>query len=594
MRSRLPILLLAMLLCIAGSAMAADPKPPKDTAQPTGADPERAGPQQFLPAKTARAAKAMAVTANPHATGAAVTVLRAGGNAVDAALAAQLVLNVVEPQSSGIGGGGFMLVYHAATGRVYALDGRETAPAAMPEDWFLDKAGKPIKFYPHRITGGRAVGVPGLLAMLELARQRFGGKDWVGLSAPAIALARQGFPVSSRLAASLERHKERLGQFPATRKVFFDASGAPLQAGATVRQQELAATLELLASQGVDPFYRGAPARAMVESVRENPVSPGLLTMEDMAAYRAVEREPVRFTYRSHTLLGMGPPSSGAVTAFQMLALLEHAPPRASLAQDVHHFAWAAALAYADRGRYLADADFAQVPVEGMLHPDYLKTRAGAIQWSAPLHKVEPGSPPGAATARLGTDAHPEAPGTTHLVVADAHGNVVSLTSSIEQAFGSGMVVPGLGFFLNNQLSDFSPRPRDAEGRPIANRVRGGKRPRSSMAPTIVLKDGKPVLALGSPGGSRIIQYVAQVLWRVLAHGNALPEAVQNPLHTHLGGRTDLEPPLDGNGLPDALRALGHEVRVRPQGSGLHAVQIGPGGLLGVADPRREGTAAGF
>jgi gamma-glutamyltranspeptidase / glutathione hydrolase len=548
------------------------------------------------------AAHAMAVTANPHATQAALEVLRGGGNAVDAAVTAQWVLNVVEPQSSGLGGGGFLLVYRASDGALETLDGRETAPAGATPGMFLGPDGKPVRFYPERITGGRAVGVPGILRMLALALQRHGTRSLAETLAPAIRLAEQGFPVSARLAASLRRQRERLALFPATRAVFFGPDGEPLAEGALLRQPDLARAFRLLAERGPDAFYRGPIGAALVAAVQGAPVAPGTLSAADLAGYEARLRPPVRMAYRGYTLAGMGPPSSGATTVFALLALLETQPlaPRGPLSLPaVHRFVQAARLAYADRERYLGDPEFVAVPTAGLVDKAYAARRAAQLDWAAPLAPVEAGTPPGAATGAAAPGrpdgADSESLTTTHLSIVDAQGNVAALTSTIEQAFGSGIVVPGWGFLLNNQLTDFSARPVDDDGRPLANALAPGKRPRSSMAPTLVLREGRPVLVIGSPGGSRIIQFVAETLLRVLDYSMPLQNAIAAP-HATLGGtHTDLEPALAETPLPAALERLGHRVRIVPQGSGLHGIRRGPDGLLhGGADPRREGLAAGY
>ncbi len=582
---------LAILLCVLW--------PPALSAQ-SQTDPETgARPENKAPAAAPITARhAMVVTANGHATRAGLAALRAGGNAVDAAAAAQFVLNVVEPQSSGIGGGGFLLIYLAGGRKVIAIDGREKAPAAAGPEMFLQPDGKPQRFYPERITGGNAVGVPGLVLALEKAVRRHGRLSLARALEPAIRLAGEGFVVSPRLAEALARHKKRLAGFPATRAVFFGSGGAPLKAGDRLVQRDLAATLRLLAAQGSAVFYRGEIARDIVRAVRTAPVNPGRMTAGDLADYDAPERTPVRGRYRGYTLYGMGPPSSGGVTAFQLLHLLELAPrPAANAhpAQRIHRFVQAARLAYADRARYLADPDFVRVPVGGLLAPGYASRRAASLDWAGALAPVEAGVPEGAPAA-AGRGFSSEHPSTTHLSVVDEARNVVALTSSVEQAFGSAMVVPGRGFLLNNQLTDFSARPADAQGKPIANRAEGGKRPRSSMAPTIVLKDGQPVLALGSPGGSRIIQYVARVLLEVLGAGRDLQDSIAAPHATHLGKRTVLEPAPGADDLAERLRRLGHEVRIREQNSGLHGIRIdlATGMLHGGVDPRREGTAEGY
>jgi gamma-glutamyltranspeptidase/glutathione hydrolase len=457
--------------------------------------------------------------------------------------------------------------------------------------------------------------VPGLLAALELALRRHGSWPLARTLAPAIRLAEEGFLVSPRLHASLAEHRERLAAFPATRAAFFGADGEPPAIGAILRQPALARALRTLAAEGSAVFYRGEIGEALVRAVRESPVAPGPMAPADLAGYRAVLRAPVRATYRGHTLIGMGPPSSGASTVFQLLNLLETQPvsPQGPLSPvAVHRFVQAARLAYADRGAWLGDADFVPVPMAGLLDKGYAARRAATLDWSAPLAPVEAGTPPGAVLDAAGGEEPAESPSTTHLVVVDGARNGVSMTTTIEQAFGSGIVVPGWGFLLNNQLTDFSLGESGPDGRPPANALdnarrprrtalespsgEGGKRPRSSMAPTLVLRDGQPVLLLGSPGGSRIIQYVAEVLVRVLDYGMDPRAAIAAPHHTHLGGRTALEQALADGPLPGALERLGHTVQVSPQASGLHAIAIDPatGRLSGAADPRREGLAAGF
>ncbi len=617
-RTALPAcaLLVAALLWTAGAtAQTAEQTAAQSTAQTaaqSAADPEAGGPPRTV--ERVSAAHALAVTANPHATHAAVDMLRSGGNAVDAAVTAAFVLGVVEPQSSGLGGGGFAVLYRAKDGRtengeVVTLDGRESAPAAVTPGLFLGPDGKPLRFYPERITGGRAVGVPGLVAMLALALERFGTRSLADTLQPAIALAEQGFAVSPRLAAALAGQRERLAPFPATRAVFFDArpehAGETLPEGALLRQPELARAFRELAAHGPDAFYRGPIGAALVAAVRESPVAPGALSAADLASYRALLRPPVRSTYRGFTLVGMGPPSSGATTVFELLNLLETRPRPTEgwlSPPGVHRFVQAARVAYADRGRYLGDPDFVPVPTAGLLDKGYAAARAAALDWDGPLQPVEAGTPPGAAPApepaprqgRAGP-ADTEARSTTHLTVADAQGNVIAMTVTIEQAFGSGIVVPGWGFLLNNELTDFEAQPLDEDGRPRANAVAPGKRPRSSMAPTLALKDGKPALSIGSPGGSRIIQFVAEVLLRVLDDGMALQDAIEAPHHTVGGPRTFLEPGLADTPLLAALRRLGHRVEIQAQASGLHGIRWSPDGRLEAGvDPRREGEAAGY
>ncbi len=578
----------------------------------TAQDPEgSAGPLRHVtPVETART---MVVAAHPLAAQAGLEMLRAGGNAVDAAVAAAYALNVVEPQSSGIGGGLFMLVWLAKRGEVIAIDGREEATAAAAPDGFLRADGTPEPFFPGRITGGLPVGVPGEVKALEKARAHFGKLTLAQVLAPAIRLAESGFPATPRMAGELAQHQQRLAQFPGTRAVFFPDGVHPVPVGAPFRQPDLARTLRLLAAQGEQVFYRGEIARDIVATINSAPVNPGRMTLADLAEYDAPLRQPVVGEYRGYTVYGMGPPSAGGIAVLQMLKLLEVWPPlpeRAPPALEIHRMAQAARLALADREAWVADEDFVDVPVAGLLDGGYLRGRAGGLDWRGPLVPVRPGQPPGALPA-LGAGDTQEHWSTTHLVAVDAERNVVALTASIEQAFGSGMVVPGRGFLLNNELTDFSARPTDGDGRAVANRMEGtrrprrtaldgatrlgGKRPRSSMAPTLVFKAGRPVLALGSPGGSRIIPYVAAVLVRVLAQDMPLQAAVEVPHTTHLGDATAIEPEGDSPALRTALERLGHTVQIARQASGLNSIWIDPatGRLHAGIDPRREGAAAG-
>lgn len=532
----------------------------------------------------------MAVTANRHATEAAVEMLRAGGGAVDAAIAAQMVLNLVEPQSSGIGGGGFLLHYDTATRKLAAYDGRETAPREAGPELFLGTDGKPMAF-ADAMVGGRSVGVPGLLAMLELAHERHGRLPWARLFQPAIRLAEAGFAVSPRLHALLAAD-HYLDRTAAAGALFYNPDGEPLSVGTPLRNPELAAVLRRVSESGAKVFYRGELAREMARAVREHPTNPGKLREADLSTYRPKVREVLCGAYRSYRVCGMPPPSSGGVMVLQMLGLLSHfAPPQEGPleALSVHRFAEAGRLAYADRARYLADGDFVPVPVAGLLEPAYLAGRARLIDDEMSLGRAEPGQPPEAVSGGTGLEA--ERPSTSHLSIVDAQGNAVSMTSSIENAFGSHILVRG--FLLNNQLTDFSFQPDEA-GRPVANQVRGGKRPRSSMAPTLVFDPaGRLYAVLGSPGGSRIINYVAQALTALLDWHLPPAEVVALPHVGSRNGDTELERGTQAEDLAEPLRARGHPVRVVDMTSGLHLIVRRDEAWEGAADPRREGWAEG-
>lgn len=564
-------------------------------AQSPGADIAPEAPSGLTDKPAVTADRHMIVAAHPAAAAVGLDMLRADGSAVDAAIAAQLVLGLVEPQSSGLGGGGFALTHHAPSGRLESWDGRETAPLAAGADLFLDERGAPLGFW-EAVVGGRSVGAPGLVAMLAALHDRYGRLAWADLFEPAIALAEAGFPVSPRLHALIARD-DRLKSRAAARTYFHDADGAPWPVGHILTNRAYAETLRLIAQGGAEAFYSGPLAEAIVAAVREDPDNPGRLAAADLAGYRALMRPAVCQTYRGHGVCGMGPPSSGGLTVGQILEMLEPFDLAGLGADDPrawHLIAEASRLAFADRARYMADRDFVPVPVRGLLDPAYLAGRARLIDPARAMGRAPAGSPPGPDRAHLNHRAGRDAamPATTHLSAIDARGLAVSMTTSVESAFGSRLMVGG--FLLNNQLTDFSFRPANEDG-PIANRVEPGKRPRSSMSPTLIFApDGGLRAILGSPGGSRIIGYVAKTVVALLDWGMAPQAAVALGHAVNRNGPTDLEAGTAAAGLADALSALGHEVRVRPMTSGLHAIAIGPGGrLVGGADPRREGVARG-
>ncbi|NMG65556.1 gamma-glutamyltransferase [Azoarcus indigens] len=536
-----------------------------------------------------RAQRHMVAAAHPLAAQAGLAVLRQGGSAVDAGIAMQLVLNLVEPQSSGIGGGGFLLHWQAADRRLSVIDGRETAPAAAREDRFVPE-GRALPFRAA-MNSGLSVGTPGLLRALEMAHRQHGRLPWAALFAPAVALAEEGFAVSPRLHALIAA-TPALAEQPSAAAYFLDGEGRPWPVGHRLRNPALAEVLRRVAAGGADAFYRGDIADDIVAAVRAHP-RPGDLAAADLAGYRALQRPPLCGNYRGYRLCGPPPPTSGPLAVLQMLGMLEP-QPMARLAPDsvqaVHYFAEAGRLAYADRERYVADPDFVAVPVAGLLAADYLATRAALISPRRSMGRALPGLPAGAQMAP-GEDATAAQPSTSHLVAVDGEGNALSMTTTIEAAFGSKIFVRG--FLLNNQLTDFSLLPRDAEGRPIANRVQPGKRPRSAMAPMVVFRGEQPYLLIGSPGGSAIINYVAKTLVGVLDWGLDVQQAIALPNMGSRNRQTELEHGSALVPLADGLRSLGHTVNVGDQPSGLHGILIDESGLSGGADPRREGVALG-
>ncbi|GAA0582682.1 gamma-glutamyltransferase [Rhizomicrobium electricum] len=546
----------------------------------------------LIPASAAPAQRHMIAAANPLAAEAGLKMLRQGGSAVDAAIAAQAVLTLVEPESSGIGGGAFMLLFDPATNKVTSFDGRETAPASAKPTMFLDANGNPR---PHRdaIPGGLSVGVPGNLAMLELAHKKYGKLKWATLFEPAIKLAEQGFPVTQKLAKLLANNPD-IAAMPDLKRTFARPDGTPVRAGDILKNPDLAATFRKIAKGGARAFYTGDIAKAIVAKVQHAPVNPGGMTLADLARYRAVERAPVCATYRVYKLCSMGPPSSGGIAVLQILKLVERFPSSAlqpDTLTGVHLFAQASRLAFADRNRYVGDPAFVKVPVAGLLNTAYLKDRSALIGTDRDMGEALPGTPP-MMKAEFGRGDTEEQQGTSHLSVVDDAGRAVSMTTTVEFLLGSEMMAGG--FVLNNQLTDFSFVPVQ-DGKPVANAPAPGKRPLSAMAPTLVFdKSGKFLIAAGSPGGPAIIDYVAQSLIAMLDSGFDPKKAVALGHVIEPNGPLLLEKSPVLTGLAPRLAAMGYEVRtLASESSGLHVIQRVPGGYIGAADPRREGVAVG-
>lgn len=573
-------------------------------------------------AKPGWATRTYAVAAaNPLATDAGLQVLRAGGSAIDAAIAVQMVLALVEPQSSGLGGGAFLLHFDGKT--TQAFDGRETAPAGATPQLFLDANGEPLKF-TDAVVGGRSVGVPGAVAMLALAHQQHGRLPWSQLFAPAIRLATDGFAVSPRMAGLLTT-EQALRKDPVAAAYFYDADGKPWPAGHVLRNPELAAVLRGIAQQGPAGLLQGDVARAIAAKVQGHPGNPGTLSVQDLAAYRPLVRTPLCFDYhvnpssganaapaKDYRICGMPPPSSGAIAIGQILGMLRHTPADTlPLAQGLpsadwlHLYTEAARLAFADRAQYVADPAFVPAPAghwQSLLAPPYLDQRARAIDLSpnSPRMKtVAPGKPGDVAVAYAPMPDQTEH-GTSHISVVDAYGNALAMTTTIEDAWGSRQMVNrgvGLagGFLLNNQLTDFSFAPTDAQGLPIANRVEPGKRPRSSMSPTLVFDKatGQLLMSGGSPGGAFIIHFTAKTLYGMLHWGLNAQQAIDLPNFGTLGGPLLLEDQRFDATTVAALQARGHTVQTVPLTSGLQAIQRTANGWFGGADPRREGIVLG-
>ncbi len=573
--------LFACLLVVLASPVLAQDRQPEDST----------GSQHHT---LARAERHMVAAAHPKATATGLKILRAGGSAADAAVAVQLILNLVEPQSSGIGGGAFLLHHDGATKELSAYDGRETAPLAATEKMFLKSDGTPMKFF-DAVVGGRAVGTPGTVALLATVHKSHGRLPWSSLFEPAIALAKNGFTVTPRLEGLLQDARgERLRTHASAADYFFP-DGEPLKAGTVVTNQPFAKTLRTIADNGPDAFYSGAIAADIVAATQGVKGNPGVLAEADLMAYQVKKRAPICYRYRRNRICGVGPPSSGALTVGQTLGILKHfeLPSLGPNNPDSWHLiAEASKLAFADRARYMADSDFVPVPVKGLLNRSYLAARAKLISREhAAATPVPAGEPPRRNERLQAPDQSQGRPGTSHISIVDGDGNAVSMTTTIEGAFGSQLMVRG--FLLNNELTDFSFLPI-RNGLTVANRVGPGKRPRSSMAPTMVFDlDGNLKLVVGSPGGSRIIGYVAQTLIAVLDWGLDIQSAIDLGHVVNRNGATDFEAGTNAVSFQAALAVRGHETRQSDLNSGLHGIAVTADGLRGGADPRREGVALG-
>ena len=538
------------------------------------------------------ATREMVVAAHPLAVEAGMDILTRGGTAVDAMVAVQMVLNLVEPQSSGVGGGAFLLYHDAKSQSLIALDGREFAPQGVSETMFLGDDGKPRRWF-DMVPGGLSVGVPGTLALMDHAHARFGQLPWNTLFDQAIELSANGFEVSPRLSKSLEGYGgKRLQRFPAASDYFFP-NGQPLQSGELLKNPQFADTLSTIQRDRGESFYRGQIAREIVDAVQGSPINPGVLELADLAAYRTIERNPVCSQYREHRVCGMGPPSSGGVTVAQILGILEFF--NLKLLGPDHPLTWhlfveASKLAFADRNLFLADSDFINVPVDALLAKEYLRDRATLIDLNSALEVPVAAGAPVETTGRV-PDSRDGLPGTSHVSIVDRYGNAVSLTTTIESGFGSGLFTSG--FLLNNELTDFSFIPQK-NGQTVANRMEPRKRPRSSMAPTMIYgPDGTLKYVLGSPGGSRIISYVAQTIIALIDFDMSPQDAVNQGRISSRNGSIDIEKETEMMAFESNLASRGNKVKARDLNSGIHVIKVLPSQLIGGADPRREGIALG-
>lgn len=577
------------LWCVVAAMLLAACAQPKKL--PQAAAKENHAPEQgtgLTAQKLVEAKEFMAASANPWATQAGYEVLKRGGSAADALVAMQTTLSLTEPQSSGLGGGAFLVYWDNQAKKLTTFDARETAPKAATPALFLDEQGKPLEFMTA-VVGGRSVGVPGIPKLMEDIHKRYGKLAWGSLFDLPVKLAENGFEVSPRMAKSIEQNAEYLARYPQT-AAYFLPNGKPLAAGTVLKNPEFAQTVRLLAKEGSAPFYHGQPAQEMVKTITGAADNPGQITLADFKNYRVIERTPVCAPYREFEICGMGAPSSGGIALWQIFGILQQQNLKAMGAENIHSWRWlgeASRVAFADRERYVADPDFVNVPLKALLNQDYLKQRADAVRASEKAaEKVEAGQ----FNAKYAQGRAPELPSTSHISIVDKYGNVASMTTSIENAFGSTLMANG--YLLNNELTDFAFNPA-ANGQTVANSVAGGKRPRSSMAPTIVMKNGEPYMAVGSPGGSRIIGYVAKTLVAHIDWGMDIQTAISLPNMLNRGSAYEIEQDTAAAGKAAVLEQLGYKVQVRDLNSGVQGIVIGKNGLQGGADPRREGKVMG-
>ena len=536
------------------------------------------------------APKAMVAAANPLAAQTGLEILKARGSAVDAAIATQLVLNLVEPESSGIGGGAFMLVYDPAAKKTTSFDGREVAPQLARPGMFLDASGN-ARARGEVIPGGLSVGIPGVVGMLELAHRKYGKLPWARLFEPAIRLAENGFPIGPKLARRIAGAPRNM---PDIARTFFHPDGSLYRQGEIFRNPEMAKSLRAIARGGAKAFYRGPIAEQIVTAVQKAPRNPGGMTLADLSEFKARELKPVCGPYRVYVVCSMGPPSSGGVAIVQILGMLERFPAgelKPNSVSETHLFTQASRLAYADRAKFLGDASVVAVPVRGLLNRAYIASRSALIDPARDMGTAQAGNPPEKHTnyaPQISGANH----GTSHMTIVDERSQVIAMTTSVESGFGAKIMAGG--FLLNNTLTDFSFQPVQ-DGAPVANAPAPGKRPLSAMSPTIVFdRNGNFVLGIGSPGGPAIISYVAQSLVAILDGGLSPQEAIALPRHINANTGTILERSPWADQVAGQLTAMGHAPRVGGgEGSGLHVIQKVQGGYLGGADPRRDGIVVG-